>query len=30
VNYSALVIYGVVEIKKTEDSIEPLDDSRIE
>jgi hypothetical protein len=30
VNYSALVIYGVVEIKKLEDSIEPLDDSGIE
>ena len=30
VNYSALVIYEIVEIKKTDDSSEPLDASGVE
>jgi hypothetical protein len=30
VNYSALVIYEFVEVKKTEDSTEPLDASGVE
>jgi len=30
VNYSALVVYEIVEIKKTDDSSEPLDASGVE
>ena len=30
VNYSALAIYDVTEIKRTEDSTEPLEDSGVE